>query len=73
MTLPRNKVALNVAVSREARKLLAVLALEKEKTMAELVEEMIRMKYQEYQEEFKQQKNGIITSIHPAVANNGSF
>lgn len=44
MVLGRGKVALNVAISSEARKFLKKLAIDSGMTMADLVEEMIRMK-----------------------------
>jgi len=44
MALQRGKVALNVAVSLEARKALAKMAIDSGRTMADLVEEMIRIK-----------------------------
>ena len=45
MTLPRGKVALNVVVSLETRKILRKIAIDSEKTMAQIVEEMIIMFY----------------------------
>ena len=45
MPIPQNKVALNVAITREAKKLLAKMAIDSEMTMAEFVEQLIRMKY----------------------------
>ena len=44
MPIPRNKVALNVAISSEARKALAKLAIDTGRTMADLAEEMIRIR-----------------------------
>jgi len=54
MPLPRGKVALNVAISIEARKILRIVAAQKGATMAELIEELIRMKYDK---QFSQQQN----------------
>jgi hypothetical protein len=58
MSLPRGKVALNVAISLEARKLLAVMAIQKERKMAELVEEMIRMYSTTYLVDTKKNHHG---------------
>jgi hypothetical protein len=44
MALPRGKVALNVAISSETRKILKKMAIDSGKTMADLVEEMIKIR-----------------------------
>ena len=49
MALPRGKVALYVAVSLLARKALAKMAIDSGRTMAELVEEMIKMRCDQLQ------------------------
>jgi hypothetical protein len=43
----KNKVILSFQVSRETRKLLKKMALDEEKTMAALLEEIIIIKWQE--------------------------
>jgi hypothetical protein len=44
MPLPRGKVALNVVISSDARKLLRILAIQSGRTTADLVEEMIKIR-----------------------------
>lgn len=43
----KNKVILSVIVSQETRKLLKKMAIEEDKTMAALIEEMITMKWKQ--------------------------
>ena len=53
----KNKVTLSFNVSQETRKLLKTMAVNEDKTMAALVEEMIIMKWQQTS---ITDKNGII-------------
>lgn len=58
----RNKVILSFHVSLETRKMLKKMAIEQERTMAEMLEELIILKWQEFNT-----KNGTIQSFYPAT------